>query len=52
VGSRLESHAAAVEVVLSADLYDTVAAARPGGRREEVEVRGRDAPVPVVVLRA
>ena len=52
VGSRLESHAAAGEVVLSADLYDTVAAARPGGRHEDVEVRGRDAPVPVVVLGA
>ena len=50
VGSRLQSHAAAGEVVLSADLYETVAGARPGGRHEEVEVRGRDAAVPVVVL--
>jgi adenylate cyclase len=52
VGSRLQSHAAAGEVVLSADLYATVAAGRPGGRHEAVEVRGRDAPVPVVVLGA
>jgi adenylate cyclase len=52
VGSRLESHARAGEVVLSADLYATVVTARPGGRHEQVEVRGRDAPVPVVVLGA
>jgi adenylate cyclase len=50
VGSRLESHAGAGEVVLSAELYATVADARPGGRFEDIEVRGRDAPVPVVVL--
>jgi adenylate cyclase len=52
VGSRLESHAGPGEVVLSAELYDLVAGTRPGGRREEVEVRGRDAPVAVVVLPA
>jgi adenylate cyclase len=52
VGSRLESHAGAGEVVLSAELYDLVAADRPGGRREAIDVRGREEQVAVVVLPA
>jgi len=52
VGARLQSFADAGEVVLSSELYDLVRAERPGGRAEAIEVRGRDAPVAVAVLRA
>jgi adenylate cyclase len=50
LGARLQSHAATGEVVLSAELYDLVAADHPGARSELVDVRGRDEPVPVAVL--
>lgn len=52
VGSRLQSHASPGEVVLASDLYEVVAADHPGARSERVEVRGRDEPVTVDVLRA
>jgi len=50
VGARLQSHAAAGQVVISADLYPLVADAYPGGQAEEIGVRGRDEPVSAVVL--
>ena len=50
LGARLQSHAAAGEVVLSSDLYDLVAVDHPGARSELIEVRGRDASVEVRVL--
>ena len=50
VGARLQSCAAAGEVVLAADLYPLVADAFPGGRLESIDVRGRDEPVSAVVL--
>jgi adenylate cyclase len=50
VGARLQSHAAAGQVVLAADLYPLVADAYPGGRPEPIDVRGRDEPVSAVVL--
>jgi adenylate cyclase len=50
VGARLQSCAASGQVVLAAELYPLVADAYPGGRREAIDVRGRDEPVSVVVL--
>jgi len=51
VGARLQSHAAAGEVVLAADLYALVVADHPGARSETVKLRGRSEPVEVNVLR-
>ena len=45
VGARLQSHALAGEVVLASDLYSLVAADYPGGRSEQLEVRGREKPL-------
>jgi adenylate cyclase len=50
LGARMQSHAAPGEVVLSAELYELVAADYPGARSELVDMRGRDVPVPVAVL--
>jgi adenylate cyclase len=44
VGARLQSHALAGQVVLASDLYSLVAAEYPGGRSENIEVRGREKP--------
>jgi adenylate cyclase len=52
VGARLQSHASPGEVVLASDLYALIAADHPGGRAEHIEVRGRDAPVHVQILKA
>src|SRR5205085_6756374 len=51
VGARLQSHASPGEVVLASDLYALVAADHPRARSERVEVRGRDEPVDVDVLK-
>ena len=51
VGARLESHARAGEVVLGAELYDALGPDRPEARSDVVDVRGRDAPVAVAVIR-
>ena len=48
--SRLQSHAAPGEVVLSAELYELVAAEHPGAREASIEVRGRDERVDVRIL--
>jgi len=50
LGSRLQAHASAGEVVLTSDLYSLVAADRPEARTERLDVRGRDEPVDVSVL--
>jgi adenylate cyclase len=50
VGARLQSFASPGEVVLASDLYALIAADHPGGRAECIEVRGRDQPVPAMVL--
>lgn len=52
IGARLQSYASAGEVVLASDLYALVAAEHPGARAERLEVRGRDEPVDVAVLKA
>ena len=52
VGARLQSHASPGEVVLASSLYPLIEAEYPGGRPEQVAVRGRDQPVDVVVLTA
>jgi adenylate cyclase len=49
-GARLQSFASPGEVVLASELYELVAADRPGARSARVEVRGRDEPVDVAVL--
>ena len=51
VGARLQSHAQPGEVVLPEELYALVAATHPDARREVVQVRGREEPVDVAVLR-
>jgi len=50
VGARLQSRAAAGQVVMASELYPLVADLHPGGRIEEIAVRGRDEPVSAVVL--
>jgi adenylate cyclase len=50
VGARLQSHAAAGEVVLAADLYELVRGEHPYARLERLEVRGRAEPVDVAVV--
>ena len=50
LGARLQSHASAGEVVLTADLYALVAAEHPDARSERIDVRGRDEAVDVAVL--
>jgi adenylate cyclase len=50
VGARLQSHAAAGEVVLAADLYELVRDEHPYARQERLEVRGRSEPVDVAVF--
>jgi adenylate cyclase len=50
VGARLQSEAAPREVVLAADLYETVAGEHPGARAAQVDVRGRREPVSIAVL--
>jgi adenylate cyclase len=49
-GARLQSHASPREVVLTSELYALVADEHPGGRPEQVAVRGRTEPVGVHVL--
>jgi adenylate cyclase len=51
-GARLQGHAAPGEVVLVAELYDLVADAHPGARRELVSVRGREESMDIAVLTA
>jgi len=51
IGARLQSYASPGEVVLASDLYALVAADHPRLRSERVEVRGRDEPVDVDVLK-
>src|SRR3954451_21354449 len=48
--SRLQSHAAAGEVVLVTALYDLVAMDHPNARSERVDVRGRETAVDIHVL--
>jgi adenylate cyclase len=50
VGSRMQTHAAAGDVVLSSELYALVADDHPGARTERIDVRGRDQGVEVAVL--
>jgi adenylate cyclase len=50
LGSRLQAHASAGEVVLTSDLYALVAADHPAARSERIDVRGRDEPVDISVL--
>jgi adenylate cyclase len=50
VGARLQEHAAPNAVVLAEALYDALGDDRPVGRRELLDVRGRDAPVAVAVI--
>ena len=50
VGARLQAHASPGEVVLSSPPYPLIEAEHPGGRPDEVAVRGRNQPVDVVVL--
>jgi adenylate cyclase len=50
VGARLQAHASPGEVVLAASLYPLIEAAYPGGRPDQVAIRGRDQSVDVVVL--
>ena len=50
-GARLQSHASPGEVVLSSELYGLVADEYPGGRPEQIFVRGRTKPVDVNVVR-
>jgi adenylate cyclase len=51
IGARLQSFASPGEVVLASDLYALVAVDHPGARSERVEVRGREEPVVVDVLK-
>jgi adenylate cyclase len=51
VAARLQSHAKDGEVVLSAELYSLVEDQHAGAERTPIDVRGRDEPVEVVVLR-
>lgn len=48
--SRLQSYASPGEVVLSAELYDLVAARHPDARAERVELRGRTEAVDIKVV--
>lgn len=50
VGARLQSFAGPGQVVLSADLYELVAAAHPGAQEQVLQVRGRAEPVAAAVL--
>ncbi len=50
VGARLQAHASPGEVVLAAPLYPLIETEHPGGRRDQVAIRGREQPVDVVVL--
>jgi adenylate cyclase len=50
VGARLQAHASPGEVVLAASLYPLIEAQHPGGRHDQVAIRGRDQPVDVVLL--
>jgi adenylate cyclase len=49
-GARLQSHASPGEVVLTSELYALIASEYPGGRDEQISVRGRTEPVSVHVL--
>jgi adenylate cyclase len=51
VGARLQAHASPGEIVLSSDLFELVATDYPGARSERIEVRGREEPIHVAVLR-
>jgi adenylate cyclase len=50
IGARLQSHASPRQVVLTSELYALVADNYPGGRPEQISVRGRTEPVKVHVL--
>jgi adenylate cyclase len=50
VGARLQAHASPGEVVLAGSLYPLIETQYPGGRPDQVAIRGRDQPVDVVVL--
>jgi adenylate cyclase len=52
VGARLQTHALPGQVVLAAPLYPLIEHEHPGGRSDRVAIRGREAPVEVVVLAA
>jgi len=49
VAARLQGAAAGGELVVSDDLHHDLPAMLPGARAEVVEVRGREAPVPVLI---
>src|SRR5205823_2168715 len=49
VAARLQAAARSGEIVLAADVHEDLAAMLPRASRRTLEVRGHDAPVPVLV---
>jgi adenylate cyclase len=50
VAARLQGSAAEGQLVVSADLLDDLSAELPHAQRQELDARGRDAPVPALVV--
>jgi class 3 adenylate cyclase len=51
VAARIQSHAAPGELLIGEALYTSVADAYPDLERRSIEVKGKDEPIEVYVLR-